>query len=149
MTDENNSFSNSLPRYWSPPGSERTIIGLNRLLELRSQTDIELHVKEIRKRGNQIKTSENDYKLSDFSTQKNEILENLTSAKCGSRASRIQCVHNDLEILVYIMELTYDDIVNFKDKKYIAGSTSGYTLPPSVYEISDHNSMIISFFPMR
>ena len=42
-------------------------------LELRSQNDIELHVEEVRKRANQIKTSDKEYKLSELDTQKNEI----------------------------------------------------------------------------
>ena len=40
---------------------------LNNLLELKS---LELHVEEVRKRGNKLKIGDNDYKLSDFDTQK-------------------------------------------------------------------------------
>ena len=45
------------------------------------------------------------------------------------------------------MELTYDEIVNILDKKYFAGSTVGYTLPPGIYEISDLNLMLKSLIP--
>ena len=45
---------------------------LNKLLELKS---LELHLEEVRKRGNKIKIGDNEYKLSDFDTQKYEILE--------------------------------------------------------------------------
>ena len=40
---------------------------LNKLLELNS---LELHVDEVRKRGNEIKIGDNEYNLSDFDTQK-------------------------------------------------------------------------------
>ena len=45
---------------------------LNKLIELKS---LELHVEEVRKRGNKIKIGDKEYKLSDFDTQKYEILE--------------------------------------------------------------------------
>ena len=53
----------------------------------------------------------------------------------------------DREDLVYRMELTYDEIVDILDMKYIAGSTIGYTLPPSIYEISDLNLTLKSLLP--
>ena len=40
---------------------------LNKLLELKS---IELHVEEVRKRGNKIKIGDNEYESLDFETQK-------------------------------------------------------------------------------
>ena len=43
------------------------IIDLNKFLELKS---FELHVEEVRKRGKKIKLGDNEYKLSDFDTQK-------------------------------------------------------------------------------
>ena len=50
---------------------------MNKLLELRS---LELHVKEVRKRGKKLKTGDNEHKLSDFDTQENEILKELKNA---------------------------------------------------------------------
>ena len=50
ITDENDSFSFSTPSYWMPEGGEEHITKLNVLLELRSESDIELHVKEVEKR---------------------------------------------------------------------------------------------------
>ena len=49
--------------------------------------------------------------------------------------------------MVFIMELTYSDIEYKLDVKHFDASSTGYTLPPSVYEISDINSMLYSFFP--
>ena len=40
---------------------------LNNLLELKS---LELHVEEVRRRGNKLKIGDNEYKLSDFDTKK-------------------------------------------------------------------------------
>ena len=67
ITDENNSFSIIIPGHYQTKSAEKTIDELNNLLELRS---LELHVKEVRKRGNNIKIGDNEYKLSDFDTQK-------------------------------------------------------------------------------
>ena len=35
------------------------------------------------------------------------------------------------------MELTYDEIVDILDVKYVPASTNGYTLPPAEYENID------------
>ena len=52
ITKENNSFSISIPGHWQTESDEKTVDELNKLLELSSP---ELHVKEHRKRGNQLK----------------------------------------------------------------------------------------------
>ena len=77
ITNENNSFSITVPGHWEF-GSEKIIDELNKLLELRS---LELHVNEVRKRGSIIKIGDKEYKLSDFDTQKNEILEEFKKSK--------------------------------------------------------------------
>ena len=41
---------------------------MNKLIELRS---LELHVKEVRKKGNKLRIGDTEYNLSDFDTQKN------------------------------------------------------------------------------
>ena len=78
---------------------------LNKLLELKS---LELHEREVGKRGNKIRIADNEYMLSDFGTQKHEILEELKKAK-----------YNDLEDLVYRMRLSYDEIMDILDWKYM------------------------------
>ena len=58
ITDENNGFSISTLGHWSYREVAETIHILQKILELdpqNSQNDIELHVEEVRKRGNQIK----------------------------------------------------------------------------------------------
>ena len=72
ITNENNSFSIILPGHYHNKTDEETINNLNKLLELKSP---ELHVEEVKKRGNKIKIADKEYKLSDFDTQKNEIIE--------------------------------------------------------------------------
>ena len=59
ITNENNSFSITTPSHWSSRGGAETIYKLQKLLELRSQNDIQLHV-EVRKRGKQIKIGQNE-----------------------------------------------------------------------------------------
>ena len=87
INNENNSFSITVPGHWETKSAEKTIDEINKLLQLRS---LELHVKEVRKRGNKIiKIEENQYKLSDFDTQKYEIPKEFKNVK-----------YNDLEDLV-------------------------------------------------
>ena len=51
ITDENNSFSITIPGHWETKSDEKTIDELHNLLELRSQNGIELHVEQIRKKN--------------------------------------------------------------------------------------------------
>ena len=50
VNDENNSFSITIPRYWQTEYAEKTIDELNKLLELRSQNGIELHIEQFSKK---------------------------------------------------------------------------------------------------
>ena len=74
ITDENDSFSISTPSHWISEDSEELINELNKLLELRSQNGIELHVEQVRNKG---LIFLNDYSLSSVGTFKNEIFEEL------------------------------------------------------------------------
>ena len=67
ITDDNNSFSIIIPGHYQNKSDEKTIDDLNKLLELKS---LELHVEEVRKRGNLIKIGGKEYKLSDIDNQK-------------------------------------------------------------------------------
>ena len=80
------------------------ITDLNKIIELKS---LEINVEEVRKRGNKIKIGDNEYKLSDFDTQKNKIPEELRKVK-----------YNILKDLVYRMQLTYHEIMDILDLKY-------------------------------
>ena len=111
ITDDNNSFSIIIPAHCETEFAENTIDELNNLLELRS---LELHVNEVRKRGNIIKIGDNEYKLSDFDNQKYEIIEELKKAE-----------YNDLKDLVYRMRLSYDEIIDVLDLKYIPTKRTG------------------------
>ena len=73
ITDENNSFSITIPGHWETKPVGKTIDELNKLLELRS---LEIHVKELRERQNQTKIGDNEYKLSDLTLKK---MKNLKS----------------------------------------------------------------------
>ena len=67
ITYENNSFSIITTGHYQTKSAEETINEVDNLLELRS---LELHVKEVRKRGNKLEIGDNEYKLSDFDTPK-------------------------------------------------------------------------------
>ena len=123
ITDDNNPFSIIIPGHWGTEFVEKIINEVNRLLELRS---LELHVNEIRKRGHIIKIGDKEYKLSDFDNQKYEILEEIKNAK-----------YNDLGDLVYRMQLTYDEIIDVLNLKYISTKRIGYSLNPGIYEVVD------------
>ena len=103
ITNENKSFSIIIPSYYQTKSDKKLINDLKKLLELKSP---ELHVEEVRKRGDKIKKLDNEYKLSIFDAQKNEIPKELKSLK-----------YNDLEDLVYRMQLTYDEIIDILDLK--------------------------------
>ena len=133
ITDDNNSFSIIIPGHYEDKFAEKTINDLNKLLELKS---LELHVEEVRKRGDIIKIGDKEYKLSDFDNQKYEILEELK--KIG---------YNDLEDLVYRMRLSYNEIMDILDFKYISTKRTGYSLDPGIYEVIDLNNTLKHILP--
>ena len=49
ITNGNISFSISMPIHWNSEDGEEVINELKKLLELRSQNDVQLHVKEVEK----------------------------------------------------------------------------------------------------
>ena len=50
ITNGNNRFSIAIPRHWISESAEKTIDELNKLSELRSQKDFDLHVEQVRKK---------------------------------------------------------------------------------------------------
>ena len=133
ITNENNSFSIIIPSHYQNKSAEKTIDELSKLLELKS---LELHVEEVRKRENKIKIGDKEYELSDFDAQKNEILEELRKAK-----------YNDLEDLVYRMQLTYNEIIDVLNLEYTPTKRIGYSLNPGIYEIIDLNNTLKYILP--
>ena len=133
ITNENKSFSIIIPGHYQTEFAEKIIDDLSKLLELKS---LESHEEEVRKRGNKIKIGDNGYKLSDFDTHKNEILEELGNVK-----------YDDLKDLVYRMRLTYDEITDILDLKFIPTKRVGYSLKPNIYQISDINITLRNILP--
>ena len=133
ITNENNSFSIIVPGHYETESAERTIDELNKLLELRSQNGIELHVEKVRKKGLILI---NDYSLSSLGMFKDETLEDLKNAK-----------FNDLEDMVYRFQLTYDEIMGILDLKLIPTKRTGYSLNPGIYEVIDLNNTLKYILP--
>ena len=133
ITNENNSFSIIIPGHYQNKSDEKTIDELNKLLELKS---LELHVQEVKKRGIKLKVGDNEYKLSDFDNQKDDLLEDLKKIK-----------YNDLEDLVYSMRLSYDEIIDLSDLKNIPTKRTGYSLNLGIYEIVDLNNTLKYILP--
>ena len=69
-------------------------------------------------------------------TFKEEILEGLKKTK-----------YNDLEDLVYRYQLTYDEIVDILDVKYISSKRTMYTLEPNIYNVVDLNNTLKNILP--
>ena len=133
ITDDNNSFSIIIQGLYRNESDEKTIDELNKLLELRSQNGIDLHVEQVRKKGLILI---NDYSLSSLGMFKDEIREELKNVK-----------YNDLEDLVYRFQLTYDEIMNILDMKYIPTKRTGYSLNPGIYEVVDLNNTLKYILP--
>ena len=133
INNENNSFSIIVPGHYETESDQKTIDELNKLLELRSQNGIELHVEQVRKKGLILI---NDYSLSSLGMFKDEILEKLKNVK-----------YNDLEDMVYRFQLTYDEIIDVLDLKYIPTKRTGYSLNPGIYEVIDLNNTLNHILP--
>ena len=132
-TNENNSFSIIIPGHYKTEFAEKVFTDLSKLEELKS---LELHVKEVRKRGNIVKIGDKEYKLPDFDTQKNEILEELKNVK-----------YNDLKDLVYRMQLTYNENIDILDLEYVSTKRIGFSLNPGIYEVIDLNNTLKYILP--
>ena len=91
---------------------------------------------EVRKIGNKLKLEDNEYKLSDFDTQKNEIFEELKNVK-----------YNDLDDMVYRFQLTYKEIVDILDLKYIPTKRTNFSLNPGIYGVVDLNNTLKHILP--
>ena len=133
ITDDNNSISIIIPAHWETEFAEKNFDEVIRLLEFRS---LDLHVNEVRKRGNKTKIGDKEYRLSDFDNQKYEIIEELKKAK-----------YKDLSDLVYRMQQTYDEIIDVLDLKYISTKRTGCSLNPGIYEIVALNNTLKHILP--
>ena len=79
IANETNSFSTSIPGHWISKSTKKTIDELNKVLELRSENDIELHTEQVRKK--RIFLITNYPSSSNPGTFITEILEELKNAK--------------------------------------------------------------------
>ena len=71
------------------------------------------------KRGTRKEIENSGYNLAGFDHFKNEFFSELKRVK-----------YRYLEDKVHRLQITYVEIIDILDVKYIAGSTIGYTLPP-------------------
>ena len=49
--------------------------------------------------------------------------------------------------MVYRFQLTYDEIMDILDLKYIATKRTGYSLNPGIYEVIDFNNTLKYILP--
>ena len=133
ITNENNSFSIIIPGHYKTKFAEKVNNDLNKLYELKS---LEFCVEDVRKRGSIIKIEDKEYKLSDFDTQKNVILEESRNVK-----------YNDLRDLIYRTRLSYDETIDILDLEYIPTKRIGYSLNQGIYEVVDLNNTLKFILP--
>ena len=112
-TDENNSFPISTLGRWNSGDGEEFINEINKLLELRYENDIELHVKEVDKRGIRIEIVNVGYNLAGFDHFKSEKFSELKRVK-----------YRDLEGLAYRLQLLFKTYRTLSIK--IKRQTDGY-----------------------
>ena len=105
INNENNSFLIIILGHYQNKSDEKTIDELNKLLELRSENDIELHTEQVRKKRIILIK---DSSLSSLGMIKDEKLEELKNVK-----------YNDLGDMVYRFQLTYDEILDILDLNYL------------------------------
>ena len=77
ITKENNSFSISIPGQWISGDGEELINELNKLLEQRSENDIEFHVKDVEKRETRLEIGNSGDTLAGLDQFKSEVLSEL------------------------------------------------------------------------
>ena len=46
------------------------------------------------------------------------------------------------------MQLTYDEIIDILDLKYVPTKRIGYSLKPNIYQMSDLNNALKIFYPI-
>ena len=68
--------------------------------------------------------------------EKNKILEELKNVR-----------YNDLKDLVYGMRLSYDEIIDILNLKYIPTKRTGFSLSPGIYEVVDINNSLKYILP--
>ena len=73
ITNGNNSFSISITGHWNSEDGEEPINKLKNFSERKSENDIELHAKEVGKRGTRKKIENSGYNLAGFDHFKSEI----------------------------------------------------------------------------
>ena len=78
ITNENNSFSITIPGHWIPENAQRTFDKIEELLE-RDKKDLSLHIVAVRERGRKLFAGGHEYDLSDLDNNplRNEIFEKL------------------------------------------------------------------------
>ena len=77
ITNKNNSFSMAIAGHWETQSAEKTNNEINKLLELRSQNGIKLHVEQVKK----VIYLTNDHSLYNLGTSKIEIFEEIKKLK--------------------------------------------------------------------
>ena len=55
--------------------------------------------------------------------------------------------YNDLEDLVYRMQLTYNEIIDILDSEYVPTKRMGYSIEPNIYNVVDLNKTLKKISP--
>ena len=106
ITNENQCFSISTASHWNAKDGKELFNNLDKLLEPSSETDNDIHVKEVEKRGTRIEKGNNGY-----------ISVGLDHFKCQRLAELKRVKYKYLYDMLYRMEITYDEIIVFVNVK--------------------------------
>ena len=81
-------------------------------------------LKKLEKKGIKLKKGYKDYILSDLDTSKKGKIEELKNAE-----------YNDLDDMVFRMQLTFHEVAEVLDTKYIDAKSTGYNFSSGLFEV--------------
>ena len=128
VTEHNNIFTIYTPGYWQDPDTTEE---LEELIEQRKSNEFELHVNEVNKRRLEIKVGLTSYQLSDLKdlSKRNEFFKALKVMK-----------FNDLDDMVFTMNITYNEIECLIDEKSFAAEVKSFSFPHGINEVRKINN---------
>ena len=138
ITEKNNCFAIGIPGFWRIPNfsTNGNIDTLKELLELGSQNGIELHVKEVQRRGTRTEIDNRGFILAGFDHFKSEVLAKLKKSKIlWAWGHAVQNENNRWGKNVCI------------DIKHTSAKSVEYTIQKGIYEVTDDNLMLKSLVP--
>ena len=110
---------------------------MKKLLDLRSENDVDLHIIDVNKRSKVIILDVQEYIYYNLLEEsENDFIEMLKNND-----------YDDLEDMVYRLEIRKNEIIDKLDLKHIPLSTISYTFLNGIYQIRDNDFILQSLLP--